>query len=850
MRQLAQRKAAKSPDPPDTENMTKLQLCAYLNNNDIEWFCNQPGYRPQLEQLALQKLLARRSSSQLPKALSLNHLKTHVQNSSTQQLCALLKNKNNVDIAIPVASPIEGTAMIIPLVEPTTGTYYDFPDIIRLNDAYNAKVQKTQNGISLHGNKYIRLMDTQRSLKNHTTADQLDLHWVIDDTTPEGNQLAREWGTQLFAPHTWREATAMLQDPLDNAQVPLKDSELFEWSESHRPVNLNLDGEAEEAEQAEGERSVGQKWQRFVAPTTQQENAEASWPRYVEGRPILPMSVEEARTLLSNFEGARVYLERGGRVPVRVLNDFLVDERFGGMDANADSQERLVENAVLVYMWDANRGSSSGGSGLRLSDEQVLSVIESRGLSGFGNVYFREGGRLGVLGVYFGVVEQEDANPFDSDYEYPDIDSDEIEEYRREIEYAVTERQISNSFALTFHDPIDDIWWSFLEQCLNDGYWEGAKKILDNVSFTSRRSKIDASSMTSEARNFITEYIKTYWGTTSLIMCIDQPTEAMQLAAVSRNGRSIAYIDNPSPDVQMAAVRNDYRALGALMINDIEITPSVELEAVKQNGSAIQYIDSPSENVQLEAVKQNSLAIDYIDSPSENVQLEAVKQDGLVIYYIDSPSENVQLEAVKQNSWAIQYIRNAPENVQLEAVKQNSMAVEFISSPSENVQLQAVKKNGFSIDYIDSPSESVQLEAVRQNPLAIRNISEPTENVKIAVVKRAPELLPQSYWFDGVRWSIPISSDDVDNVLTAAVSENGGAIQYVIDRMQKEHDMMPSNETLLAAMEDDPVEAYLQILQRYKYWNSTVPEEVQAYAKELKIYNQPMLLSMISDDES
>ena len=54
-----------------------------------------------------------------------------------------------------------------------------------------------------------------------------------------------------------------------------------------------------------------------------------------------------------------------------------------------------------------------------------------------------------------------------------------------------------------------------------------------------------------------------------------------------------------------------------------EPSEEVQLAAVSQCGLAINYIENPSEEVQLEAVRQNWSAIQNIKNPAEEVQLIA-----------------------------------------------------------------------------------------------------------------------------------------------------------------------------------------------------------------------------------
>ena len=186
-------------------------------------------------------------------------------------------------------------------------------------------------------------------------------------------------------------------------------------------------------------------------------------------------------------------------------------------------------------------------------------------------------------------------------------------------------------------------------------------------------------------------------------------SEAVQLAAVSKYGLAIYYIQRPSEVVQINAVLND--------------------------SSAIRFIQNPSERVQINAVLNDSSAIQFIQNPSEQIQLAAVQQKGLAIQYIKNPTEAVQLAAVKKEGYAIKHIKNPSEAVQLAAIKNSyGMAIQFIKNPSEAVQLAAVSDRAWSIRYINNPSEAVQLEAIKKNPGVIEMIDQPSKNIIITCV--------------------------------------------------------------------------------------------------------------------
>ena len=243
------------------------------------------------------------------------------------------------------------------------------------------------------------------------------------------------------------------------------------------------------------------------------------------------------------------------------------------------------------------------------------------------------------------------------------------------------------------------------------------------------------------------------------IKYIDNPTEKVQLAAITQDIDLIKYIKNPSEQVQLAAVTKNGREIKHIIEKGITPSEKVQLAAVTQDGYGNEFkyiIDAgiePSEKVQLAAVTQDGEAIRYIDNPSEELQLLAVTQYGGVIGYIIekgiTPSEQVQLAAVMQDGEAIKYIENPSEQLQLAAITQYWDQTENYEADEKfdlstfryiikntKIQLAAVTRDGTFIDFIIQhdiiPSEKVQLAAVTQNREAIEYIDNPSKAVKKA----------------------------------------------------------------------------------------------------------------------
>ena len=186
---------------------------------------------------------------------------------------------------------------------------------------------------------------------------------------------------------------------------------------------------------------------------------------------------------------------------------------------------------------------------------------------------------------------------------------------------------------------------------------------------------------------------------------LKNPSEEIQLAAITSNSHAIKYIANPSEAVQLAAVTNDCYV--------------------------IEYIKNPSEAVQLAAVTKNYYTIEYIKDPNEAVQIAAVTSNSHALQYIANPSEAVQLAAVTRNGCAVRFIKNPSEAVQIAAVTNSGHALQYISNLSEAVQLAAVTENGFALIYIQNPSLAVVLAATKQNSSAVKYIHKSSLSLKL-----------------------------------------------------------------------------------------------------------------------
>lgn len=157
---------------------------------------------------------------------------------------------------------------------------------------------------------------------------------------------------------------------------------------------------------------------------------------------------------------------------------------------------------------------------------------------------------------------------------------------------------------------------------------------------------------------------------------VHKPTEALQLAAVSKKGMIIRFMkkQNPSKAVQMAAVSNDPDAITQISNPDLD----VQMLAVRKDPFIIGHIADPDPRVQLAAVKQNPYMITRIYKPHKTVQKYVVSREPKYIEHINHPEPEVQKIAVTRDPLSIRFIANPDPAAQLLAVSKKPSAIRYI----------------------------------------------------------------------------------------------------------------------------------------------------------------------------
>lgn len=118
---------------------------------------------------------------------------------------------------------------------------------------------------------------------------------------------------------------------------------------------------------------------------------------------------------------------------------------------------------------------------------------------------------------------------------------------------------------------------------------------------------------------------------------------------------------------------------------------AVQIFAISRNPVAITYITTPSvESWKLAVSKKGSL-IDYLYDPPEEIQLAAVKNDVKSIKYIDNPTKKVQLYTIRLSSEMIPSIRNIDSDVACECIKRYGISAFIYLRKTDEKVLNLIK---------------------------------------------------------------------------------------------------------------------------------------------------------------
>lgn len=159
----------------------------------------------------------------------------------------------------------------------------------------------------------------------------------------------------------------------------------------------------------------------------------------------------------------------------------------------------------------------------------------------------------------------------------------------------------------------------------------------------------------------------------------DKLSEENTITIVGKRPEAISYFPDASEAIQLAAVTKDPSTIVAIS----NPYPNVQVTAVQRNPELIKSIVDPCEEARLISVKERWGNISQIEDPTEKEMLAAVNGDSSSILYINYSSEGVQLAAVNDNAYNILKIRN-PQIVACKAAIQKEFG--NINIPDQNIR--------------------------------------------------------------------------------------------------------------------------------------------------------------------
>lgn len=187
-------------------------------------------------------------------------------------------------------------------------------------------------------------------------------------------------------------------------------------------------------------------------------------------------------------------------------------------------------------------------------------------------------------------------------------------------------------------------------------------------------------------------------------------TEALCLAAVSKDGMALEYVENQTEEICLAAVR--------------------------QNGKALQFVEAQTEAVCLAALWQNPQVLEIVKCPTREMELVAVCQEGWQLYNIDNPSLEVCRVAIHQDPFALGQLGDQLPELCLRAVKLNGMAIRNVRKQTPEVCLAAVRQDGRALRFVKEQTPKICSVAVQQNGIVLRYVKEQTPEISRLAVNQ------------------------------------------------------------------------------------------------------------------
>ena len=184
---------------------------------------------------------------------------------------------------------------------------------------------------------------------------------------------------------------------------------------------------------------------------------------------------------------------------------------------------------------------------------------------------------------------------------------------------------------------------------------------------------------------------------------IANPSQAVEQAALKTDPMAAAHIAGIPDDKLENLVRRQPKVI-AYVKNPSE---KLQLIAVTGNPDCVAYLPNASEKVRKTALMKNGRSIFWIANPTRRERAIAITNDASAIDLIKNPSLDEQLMAVKQNVRALAYIPNPSYAVMITAIEKTPSAIFYIKDPSPMLQQKAVEADPQVYSLLKNPAPSV-----------------------------------------------------------------------------------------------------------------------------------------------
>lgn len=186
----------------------------------------------------------------------------------------------------------------------------------------------------------------------------------------------------------------------------------------------------------------------------------------------------------------------------------------------------------------------------------------------------------------------------------------------------------------------------------------------------------------------------------SYISRIENPSEEMVIDVLKRDGMQLGIVQNPTErECEIAVSQNGY---AVKFVPEELRTTTVQIAAVTKEPKTIAMFENPCEDAVVTALSQNPDVVSLVQNLTEYEQVYAVTKRPSVINQITNPCYEAIEKAVSLNGLMIRNYQNQYPELREVALRQNGFAIGCLSNPTLEEALIAVEQNPNAIMAIKS----------------------------------------------------------------------------------------------------------------------------------------------------